>query len=268
MSDQFETATHTDTQPPTEETALPAKPSPVDSYHPKIVMSIHAHPDDQEFSVAGTLAKWARMGSEIISVIITSGDAGSNDPQHDEAYKPILAALREGEQRAANAIIGVKDTIFLGYPDGMLEPSLRLRRELTRLIRQYKPDVVVSGDPSQRFFGNSYMNHPDHRAAADVACDAVFPSAGTRLIFPELLHEGYPPHNVRYLYLHGSEKSDVWVDITSTIEFKVSALKQHHSQIGDWDVDKAMREWASSAGKEQGLAYAESFHRMVLIEEE
>ena len=175
--------------------------------------------------------------------------------------------MREGEQSAANQIIGVKETVFLGYPDGTLAPSLELRRELTRLIRKYKPDVVVSGDPSSRFFGNSYINHPDHRAAADVACDAVFPSAGTRLIFTDLLHEGYEPHNVRYLYLHGSEKADVWVDISTTIDTKVAALRQHKSQLGEWDVNQAMREWAASSGKEQGLAFAESFRRMVLIEE-
>lgn len=263
MSDLIEAASEHQEPPVTQV----ANPSPVDSYIPKCVVSIHAHPDDQEFSVAGTLAKWARAGAEIYSIVITSGDAGSNEPQYDETYKPILAKLREGEQRAANQIIGVKETVFLGYPDGTLVPSLELRRELTRLIRKYKPDVVVSGDPSSRFFGNSYMNHPDHRAAADVACDAVFPSAGTRLIFTELLHEGYEPHNVRYLYLHGSEKTDVWVDISTTIDTKVEALHQHKSQLGEWDVNQAMREWAASSGKEQGLAFAESFRRMVLIEE-
>jgi LmbE family N-acetylglucosaminyl deacetylase len=262
MSDLIEAASEH------QETPSPATvPSPVDSYIPKCVVSIHAHPDDQEFSVAGTLAKWAGAGADIISIVITNGDAGSNDPQYDESYKPILAKMREGEQSAANQIIGVKETVFLGYPDGTLAPSLELRRELTRLIRKYKPDVVVSGDPSSRFFGNSYINHPDHRAAADVACDAVFPSAGTRLIFTDLLHEGYEPHNVRYLYLHGSEKADVWVDISTTIDTKVAALRQHKSQLGEWDVNQAMREWAASSGKEQGLAFAESFRRMVLIEE-
>ena len=257
MSDQVETTTPTQNKPP----------SPADGYIPKVAMTIQAHPDDQEFSVAGTLAKWAQAGAELYSVVITSGDSGSNDSQYDETYKPVLANLREGEQQAANDILGVKGTIFLRYPDGTLTPSIELRRELTRLIRQYKPDVVICGDPTQRFFGNSYVNHPDHRAAAEAACDAVFPSAGTRLIFPELLHEGYEPHNVRYLYLHGSEKVDVWVDISATIEKKVAALQQHKSQVGDWDVDKAMREWAASDGKARGLAYAESFRRMVLIEE-
>jgi LmbE family N-acetylglucosaminyl deacetylase len=231
-------------------------------------MSIHAHPDDQEFTVAGTLAKWARSGTEVISVIITSGDSGDNDPTKDETYKPILAALREDEQLAANQLIGVKETVFLRYPDGILQPTLELRRELTRLIRKYQPDVVVTGDPTVRFFGKGYMNHPDHRAAADVACDAVFPSAGTRLIFPELLKEGYLPHNVSYVYMHGSEKPDTWIDISETIEIKIKALQQHKSQVGGWDVDKGMREWAASDGKDHGLPYAEAYRVMVLVEEE
>jgi LmbE family N-acetylglucosaminyl deacetylase len=235
---------------------------------PARVMSIHAHPDDQEFSAAGTLAKWARAGSEVISVTITSGDAGSNDSTKDETYKPELAALRENEQLAANAILGVKESVFMHYPDGILQATLELRRDLTRLIRKFKPDVVISGDPTVRFFGKGYMNHPDHRVAADVACDAVFPSAGTRLIFPELLKEGCLPHNVKYVYLHGSDKPDTWVDISETIGLKVNALKSHKSQLGDWDPDKAMRDWAANDAKDHGLEYAEAYRVMILVEEE
>ncbi len=116
-------------------------------YIPKLAMSIHAHPDDQEFSVGGTLAKWARAGCEIISVIITSGDSGSNDPTKDGSHKQELAELREKEQLAANAVLGIKETIFLRYPDGELEPTIALRKDLTRLIRQYKPDTVATGNP-------------------------------------------------------------------------------------------------------------------------
>ncbi len=116
-------------------------------YLPKRALSIQAHPDDQEFSIAGTLAKWAKAGCEIISVVITSGDAGSNDPKHGADYKPTLARIREREQKAASKVLGIKETVFLGYPDGELEPTLALRKELTRLIRQHKPDTVVIGDP-------------------------------------------------------------------------------------------------------------------------
>jgi LmbE family N-acetylglucosaminyl deacetylase len=135
-------------------------------YIPKIAMSIHAHPDDQEFSIGGTLAKWARAGCEIISVVITSGDSGSNDPSKGADYKPELARLRETEQLAANEVLGVTQTVFLRHPDGELEPSMELRKELTRLIRKHKPDVVLAGNPEAWFYGNEYINHPDHRAAA------------------------------------------------------------------------------------------------------
>ena len=249
------------------ERAVQKVDSNVDPKPPRRVMSIHAHPDDQEFTVAGTLAKWARAGVEVISVVITSGDSGSNEHTPPERTKAELAEIREQEQRAACDVLGVKETVFLRYPDGELQPTIDLRRELTRLIRRFKPDAVICGDPTVRFYGNSYMNHPDHRVAADVACDAVFPSAGTRLIFPELLAEGLAPHDVSRLFLHGAEKPDVWIDVTSTIETKVCALLKHASQLGPWDPHEMMYEWARDEGKERGLQSAESFRLMILKEE-
>ena len=234
---------------------------------PQRAMSIHAHPDDQEFTVAGTLAKWARAGCEIVSVVITSGDAGSNDLAHDAAYKPALARLREAEQLAANEVLGIKDTVFLRYPDGELEPTIPLRKELARLIRKHKPEAVVTGDPEAWFYDSSYVNHPDHRAAARAAVEAVFPSAGSRLMFTDILEAGYEPHNVKRLYIHGVEKPDTWVDITDTIQTKIEALRKHPSQLGDWDVAKLMLEWATETGKEKGLDYAEAYRVMVLVEE-
>jgi LmbE family N-acetylglucosaminyl deacetylase len=220
-------------------------------YTPQIVMSIHAHPDDQEFSVGGTLAKWAKQGCEIISVIITSGDSGSNDPSKDADYKPVLAELREKEQLAANAILGIQKTVFLRYPDGELEPTIALRKELTRLIRKFKPDTVLTGNPEGWFYGNEYLNHPDHRAAAEVACTAVFPSAGSRLIFADLLAAGYEPHEVKRLYIHGTDKSDTWVDITETLDVKIKALQQHVSQVPVDEVGKWMTEWAEGDAKDK-----------------
>jgi len=237
-------------------------------YLPKTAMSIHAHPDDQEFTVAGTLAKWAKNGCEIVSAIVTSGEAGDNDRAHDAAYKPILAKIREEEQRAADKLLGITETIFLHYPDGELEPTINLRRDLTRLIRKYRPEAVVIGDPQGVFYGNGYINHPDHRAAAQAALYAVFPSAGTRLIFTELLEAGYEPHNVGRLYVHGAEKSDTWVDIGDTIGVKIAALKKHVSQLGDWDPEKMIREWAAEEAKEHGMEYAEAYKVMLLVEEE
>lgn len=223
-------------------------------YIPKIAMTIHAHPDDQEFSVGGTLAKWAKTGCKIISVVITSGDSGSNDPNKGADYKPVLACLREKEQLAANKVLGVKETVFMHYPDGELEPTINLRKDLTRLIRKYKPDAVVSGNPEAWFYGNEYLNHADHRAAARAACEAVFPSAGSRLIFADLLSEGFEPHEVRRLFVHGVEKPDTWVDISETLDIKVKALQQHVSQIPVDEVEKWMKDWRRKTRKTRILS--------------
>lgn len=237
-------------------------------YIPKRAMSIHAHPDDQEFSIGGTLAKWAKAGCEITSVTITSGDSGSNDATKDGKYKPELAKVREAEQQAANDTLGVKHTIFLRYPDGELQPTLALRKELTKLIRQYKPEVVLTGNPEAWFYGNEYVNHPDHRAAAQAAIEAVFPSAGTRLIFTDLLEAGYEPHNVKRLYIHGTDKPDTWIDITETIDIKVEALKKHASQVPVDEVEKWMKDWAKEDAKDKDFEYTESHRVMVLVNEE
>ena len=236
-------------------------------YIPGIAMSIQAHPDDQEFTIAGTLARWVQHGCQVISVIVTSGDAGSNDPSRSIDYKPILAHLREDEQIAANLVLGIRETAFLHYPDGELQATLGLRKDLPRLIRQYKPDLVITGDPSRVFLGSDYIYHPDHRAAAEAAVYATFPSAGTRPIFTDLLAEGYEPHNVKKLYLHGAEKPDVWVDISATLDLKITALRKHASQLGDWDPTEMMREWAAETGKEQGLPFAEAFKVMTLVDD-
>lgn len=239
-----------------------------DEYTPKIAMSIQAHPDDQEFSIGGTISKWTKAGCEFITVVITSGDSGSNDPSKGAEYKPELAKLREGEQLAANNVLGVKETVFMRYPDGELEPTIALRKELTRLIRKYKPDTVLSGNPEAWFYGNEYLNHPDHRAAARAACEAVFPSAGSRLVFADLLAEGFEPHEVKRLYVHGTDKPDTWVDISETIDTKVKALQQHASQVPVDEVEKWMKDWAKEDAKDKGFEYAELYRVMIFKKEE
>ena len=243
---------------------MPAKTPPKEPATPKRAMSIHAHPDDQEFTVGGTLAKWARAGCEVVTVCITSGGAGSNRFTPPDMTRHALVAIREDEQREACRILGVKETIFLGHEDGMLEPSIDLRRELTRLIRRHRPEVVLCGDPGARFYGTTYMNHPDHRVAADVALDAVFPSAGTRLIFPELLDEGLDPHEVRQVYIHGSDKPDTYVDISEALDVKLAALRAHKSQMGEWDPSEMITQWAREQGKRRRLPAAEAYRRMTL----
>jgi LmbE family N-acetylglucosaminyl deacetylase len=233
---------------------------------PARVLSIHAHPDDQEFTVGGTLAKWAQAGSEIVTVCLTLGEAGSNRFTPSDMTRDLLAVIREEEQRAACRRLGIGEVVFLGYTDGTLEPSIALRRDVTRLIRRYRPDAIVCGDPTVRFYGNRYMNHPDHRVAADVALDAVFPSAETRLIFTELLAEGLEPHHVPRVFLHGSDRPDTVIDISKFLAVKIEALREHKSQMGDWDPEALLTEWARAAGARHRLRAAEAYRCMVLGE--
>lgn len=226
------------------------------------VMVIVAHPDDAEFTVGGTVARWAREGKEITLVICTDGSRGSNDPNMEPQF---LTAIRLSEEAEAARVLGIREVIWLGYEDGTLEPTLALRRDLTRAIRRCQPDAVMCGDPTVRFYGDNYLNHPDHRAAASAALDAVFPSAGTRHVFSELLAEGLEPHKVREVYLHGVQTPNCWIDITDTIEQKIEALKKHESQVGDFeDLDKWIRSWAQEDGAQNGMACAESYKRMVI----
>jgi LmbE family N-acetylglucosaminyl deacetylase len=231
---------------------------------PARVLSIHAHPDDQEHTVSGTLIKWARAGSAVVSVCITSGEAGSNEYTPPDITREALAAIREEEQRNACRLQGIQDVVFLRYPDGMLEPSLALRRDLTRVIRRYRPEAVICGDPTMRFYGNTYLNHPDHRAASSAALDAVFPSAGTRLIFPELLDEGLTPHEVKSVFIFGSRQADTFIDIAETLTAKLAALKEHRSQMGAWDPTEMITGWAREQGARRKLDAAEAFLHMRL----
>jgi LmbE family N-acetylglucosaminyl deacetylase len=161
-------------------------------------------------------------------------------------------------------VLGISEVLFLGYEDGVLEPSIALRRDLTRIVRRYRPDAVVCGDPTVRFYGANYLNHPDHRAAADAALDAVFPSAETRLIFPELLDEGLPPHKVQAVFIHGSEHPDTYIDIADVLAVKLAALKQHKSQMGEWDPTEMITGWARMQGARRKLKAAESYRVMRL----
>jgi LmbE family N-acetylglucosaminyl deacetylase len=231
---------------------------------PARVMSIHAHPDDQEFTVGGTLAKWAQAGTTVVTVCITRGTGGSNRFTALDMTREALGPIREVEQRSACRVLGISDAWFLDYEDGMLEATIPLRRDLTRLIRRFRPDAVVCGDPTVRYYGSTYLNHPDHRAAAEAALDAVFPSAGTRLIFPELLAEGLEPHEVREVYIHGTERPDTFVDIAGTLDLKLAALREHRSQMGEWDPKEFLGEWAREQGVRAGLDAAEAYRRMVL----
>ena len=236
----------------------------VDTYIPKRALVVVPHADDIEFGVAGTVAKWTDAGAVVTFVIVTDNSSGSNDPNVDLQN---LIDTRKNEQIAAALILGVTDVRLLGYQDGVLEPNLELRRDLTRIIREVRPDVVVSLDPTVVIsLGNSYINHPDHRAAAEATLYAVFPSAETRPIFPELLEEGLEPHKVKRLYLTLTDHITHRVDISETIERKQEALRCHKSQLGK-DVIKWITEWNAEEGQKVGVAYAE-FFRLIVRETE
>ena len=224
-------------------------------------MVITAHPDDSEFICAGTVARWIKEGSQVVYVICTDGSRGSNEPDMPPER---MAPIRRAEQLEAARILGVETVILLDHEDGTLQPTLELRRELTRLIRRYKPDIVVCGDPTRIFHRNVYINHPDHRAAAEAALYAIFPSAGTRFVFPELLEEGLEPLKVQEIYLYGSPEADTWVDITETVELKIDALKAHRSQVEPDFVDRRVREWNRDLGRPHGVDYAEEFRKIIL----
>lgn len=221
-------------------------------------MVIVAHPDDAEFSSAGTVARWAREGKEIVYVLCTSGDKGTSDLNVSPAE---LAEIRRQEQRNACRVLGVKDVVFLGYEDGVLVSTLELRKDLVRQIRKYRPDAVICPDPTSRWYGQQYLNHPDHRAAGDAALDAVYPSARDPHVFPDLLAEGLQPHKVREVYITSRENADLWIDISETIDVKIAALHEHVSQIGDRkaEVDGWVRDGARRVAEGQDMEYAEAY---------
>jgi LmbE family N-acetylglucosaminyl deacetylase len=194
------------------------------------VLLILAHPDDPEFFCGATLAKWAREGKNIIYLLATCGDKGSDNPT---MTPEILCTNRQAEQRAAAAIIGASQIIFLRYADGELFNTLELRRDLVRAIRRHKPDIVVTCDPTTYFRANAYINHSDHRAIGAATLDAVFPAAGNPMYFPELLAEGLQPHAPREIWFSLTHEPNTWVDVTDTIDVKLAALREHKSQIKD-----------------------------------
>lgn len=221
------------------------------------VMAIFAHPDDPEFLAGGTLALWAQAGRRLIYVICTDGSKGSGDP---EMTKERLIALRQEEQRAAARHVGCEDVVFLTYEDAMLEPTIALRRDLVREIRRYKPEIVVCFDPTVFWIGESYIQHPDHRASGEAALAAIFPSARDRLTFPELLAEGLEPHNVEDIYLAGPGVPNRWVDIGAALDLKIGAMQLHGSQVSDLEGTAGfMRDFARMGAEGQGIEYAEAF---------
>jgi LmbE family N-acetylglucosaminyl deacetylase len=229
----------------------------------KHVMAIYSHPDDPEFFSGGLLASFAAQGKKLTYVLATSGDKGSDDPQMTGER---LMAIREAEQRAAGKHFGVENIIFLRYPDGEVMPTLALRRDLTRLIRQFTPDIVITNDPQTYWFKSGGINHPDHRAIGEAVLAAVFPTARDRFNFIELWRdEGLEPHKVRRVYLAGTLNPNVRVNISAVLDKKITAILEHQSQIKDVEeLIKRQRANLDIEFDEADAMYTETYRMLTL----
>ncbi len=221
--------------------------------HAQVLVTI-PHPDDAESRMAGTVARWTREGKDIIYVVCTNGDKGTNDPN----MKPEeLAIIREKEQLAAAELLGVREVVFLRYPDQSLEDTSEFRKKIVYLIRTYKPKTVVTVDPHRR-----YLYHRDHRITARVTLDAIFPYAGDAHSYPDLLEQGLQPHKVKEVLICGTEDPNYYVNITGTIDVKIAALRCHKSQVGDRpELDERMIQWARMSAEGQDYELGEAFHK-------
>ena len=221
------------------------------------VMVVAAHPDDAEFGVAGTVAKWTKEGKKVVYVICTSGDKGTSD----RGLSPEkLAVTRKEEQLAAAKLIGVNDVVFLGYPDQGLEDTPSLRKEIVRVIRQYRPFLVVTSDPYRR-----YIWHRDHRIIGQVTLDAVFPFARDHLAYPDLLDEGLEPHKVKEMMFWGADEPNYRSDITDTFDLKMNALQCHQSQISHMEPSAfrgRLRKRYEDFAAGESFTLAEAFHHL------
>jgi LmbE family N-acetylglucosaminyl deacetylase len=225
---------------------------------------VFAHPDDAEFLCGGTVASWTKGGTEVHYVCASDGSAGWNGP---DLSREEVARIRGAELKEAAEVLGVSSVTFLGFVDGSLEPTLELRRAITREVRRLRPDLIVTNDPSQLWSGRRYVNHPDHRAVGEAVLAVVACDAPTRPQFPELLEEGLEPHKVARLWLPTWDGADTYVDISETIELKIESLHRHKSQMenmGMDDVDERIRDWAADVGKEHEVKYAEAFRTFEL----
>ncbi len=227
---------------------------------PAHILVITPHPDDAEFGVAGTVVHWVREGKDVVYVVCTNGNKGTSDPKvtPDE-----IAKIREQEQLAAAKLLGVREVIFLRHSDQGLEDIPSFRKQIARLIRMYRPEIVVTSDPYRRYFW-----HRDHRITGQVILDAVFPYARDYHAYPEMILENLQPHKVQEVYLWASEDPNYCSDITDTFDIKLAALNCHKSQVENHPRD-LLEQWVRqrceemATGKEYALA--EAFHREVML---
>jgi LmbE family N-acetylglucosaminyl deacetylase len=231
--------------------------------NPQHILVILAHPDDPEFFCGGTIARWTQSGHHVSYCLLTCGDKGTKDRS---ISTDALCQMRQQEQRAAADVLGVTNVRFLDHPDGYLVPDLDLRKEITRVIRQEQPDILVTCDPTNLYVRDTYLNHPDHRAAGQATLDAVFPAARDHLNFIELWRdEQLEPHIVREVWISLAQDPNVSVDITGQWELKLHALSKHVSQIGDRaQLEERMRSRHTPDSTPENPRYEERFKRLVL----
>jgi LmbE family N-acetylglucosaminyl deacetylase len=226
----------------------------------KQILTVFAHPDDAETMAGGTLLKWAREGHAITMCLITDGDKGTSDP--DDTRDAVIARRRAEQARAATRLNAT--VVTLGYEDGVLQPTLGLRRDLVRVMRQVRPHVVVANDPTVWFRHRQYINHPDHRAAGQAAVEALYPAVKKPSIFPELLAEGHQPHVVEEVWLGPTDEPDTWIDIADVFDEKIALICDHASQFPPEPTRAAFARIAREAGQERGIQLAESFRTVRL----
>lgn len=221
---------------------------------PCVVMAVGAHPDDMEFTSAGTLIRWVQQGCTVHYVVCTAGDKGTKD----YGVSPeALAATREAEQREAARRVGVASVTFLGQRDGEFEPSLENRERIARIIRELRPDILMVHDPWRR-----YQLHPDHRGVGICTLDAMV-AARDHLFFPHLYQNGLMPHTVPEIMLYATDDANAWADVSESFSRKLYALRAHESQVGHIpNLEETLRERARLVGQSHGLELAEEFHRI------
>jgi LmbE family N-acetylglucosaminyl deacetylase len=224
------------------------------------ILIVVAHPDDLDFGCAGSTARWTDQGHDVAYCLVTDGQAGGFDPS---IGRDQMAQIRQKEQTAAAAVVGVTELHFLGFADGQVEPTLDLRKAISRVIRQTKPDRVVAQSP-ERNLRRVYASHPDHLATGEATLAAVYPDARNQFAFPELLNnEGLEPHSVPEVWIMGGPQPDFHVDITETIDRKIEALLCHTSQMQEPDkMPERIRQWGRDVAQSGNLhegAMAEAF---------
>lgn len=226
---------------------------------PQKAMVIMAHPDDPEFFCGGLVALWAQHGTKVEYLLLTNGNKGSDDPEMTPAR---LKAIRQREQRAAADVLGVGNITFFDEPDGELTPSPALREQVVRQLRRFRPDAVIAPDPTT-FFWHNRINHTDHRAAGQIAADALFPAVGNRMYHPELLADGLEPHTVPHIFIAGSLQPDIFVDITAVFDKKVDAILCHISQIPDTDgLKERLRQWHTATDEYGHTVLREAYRHL------